>query len=202
MLIYSIRAVCCFSNMSSIILCVCERARTAGRSVGHVCIRGCVCVCVCAHAWGSECMCAHVWVQVCAWVHVHAFARACVCVCVRGGGGKGAGLLDRLDFWDLPPRGAITNISEKYATSQAVKVEFFLCLPWRFIGGKGQIFTPTCSPPGKDPLLSIEQGAEWVPDPVWIVWSREKYLVLPGMNHDSSVIQSVLWSVITVLSQT
>jgi hypothetical protein len=43
-------------------------------------------------------------------------------------------------------------------------------MPWSFL------------PLGKEPLIPIGQQAAWTPEPVWIQWTRENLLSLPGIK--------------------
>jgi hypothetical protein len=41
----------------------------------------------------------------------------------------------------------------------------------------GQLQAPAALPPGEKLPVPIEQEAGWVPESVWTLWSREKYLL-------------------------
>jgi hypothetical protein len=40
----------------------------------------------------------------------------------------------------------------------------------------GQLYTPASLSPRKESLVPIGYEAEWAPEPVWTLWSREKSL--------------------------
>jgi len=40
----------------------------------------------------------------------------------------------------------------------------------------GQLHAPAALPPGKKPLVPTGYEAEWIPEPVWTQWRREKFL--------------------------
>jgi hypothetical protein len=48
----------------------------------------------------------------------------------------------------------------------------------------GQLHTPVALPLGKESPVSIGQEAEWVPQPVWTRWRREK-IPAPSENNPS-----------------
>jgi hypothetical protein len=45
--------------------------------------------------------------------------------------------------------------------------------------GSGQLHALGALHPGKQPIVPTEQEAEWAPEPVWTLWSKEKSLLLP-----------------------
>lgn len=45
----------------------------------------------------------------------------------------------------------------------------------------GQLHVLAALPPGKESLVPIQQEAGWAPEPVWILWSTEKFLA-PARN--------------------
>jgi hypothetical protein len=45
----------------------------------------------------------------------------------------------------------------------------------------GQLYAPAALAPGKETPAPIGQEAGWAPEPVWSLWSRKKFLALPGI---------------------
>jgi hypothetical protein len=46
----------------------------------------------------------------------------------------------------------------------------------------GKIHAPTAIPPGKEPLVRIEQGVVWVLEPVWTSAEEKLFFSLPVME--------------------
>jgi hypothetical protein len=49
-----------------------------------------------------------------------------------------------------------------------------------------QLHAPTTLPQGKESPVPIGQEAEWAPEPVWTLWSREKSFA-PAGNRTPAV---------------
>jgi hypothetical protein len=47
----------------------------------------------------------------------------------------------------------------------------------------GQLHASAALPPGKEPLMTIEQEAAWAPEPLWTRFRREKF---PAPPHRES----------------
>jgi hypothetical protein len=53
----------------------------------------------------------------------------------------------------------------------------------------GQFHAPAALPPGIEHLVPIGYEVGWTPEPVWTTW--RKFLTLPGLDSDHSVVQPV-----------
>jgi hypothetical protein len=47
----------------------------------------------------------------------------------------------------------------------------------------GQLHAAAALPPGKEPLIQIEEEARQAPEPAWMLWEREKSLVPTGNRN-------------------